>query len=224
MGAIAPQAADAACTREISVTGSPRALYQEGRALLAKADIARARSYFERAAAQGYSIAKVDLADVLLSSPSGGVDVRRALALYQDAWHEGVHVAAFRLAKLYELGVPAQDSGVLAPDAALSNYWYKMGADAKQPDALAHFAQLAEVAAAEASGARTSHRLLLEALASYTAAAEQARLQAWPDDAWKAWRYRRAALARALACEGLIREVADTYRSNAGVGTRRDTL
>ncbi|MGO9945595.1 MAG: hypothetical protein ACLPWG_01950, partial [Steroidobacteraceae bacterium] len=34
----------------------------------------------------------------------------------------------------------------------------------------------------------------------------------WPDDAWIHWRYRRASLARLLAQEGLMQQVADAYR------------
>jgi hypothetical protein len=33
----------------------------------------------------------------------------------------------------------------------------------------------------------------------------------WPDGAWKAWRYRRATLARLLANTGMMKQVADAY-------------
>jgi hypothetical protein len=51
----------------------------------------------------------------------------------------------------------------------------------------------------------------------YAAACERARVEDWPDDAWRGWRYRRASLARLLASKGLMRDVADLY---AGVRKR----
>jgi hypothetical protein len=45
----------------------------------------------------------------------------------------------------------------------------------------------------------------------YAAAAERARIEDWPDDAWRSWRYRRASLARLLAREGMQQEVAAAY-------------
>ncbi len=43
------------------------------------------------------------------------------------------------------------------------------------------------------------------------AAAERAHDEDWPEDAWKQWRYRRATLARLLARQGMMQQVADTY-------------
>ena len=48
-------------------------------------------------------------------------------------------------------------------------------------------------------------------LSLYAAAADRARYEDWPDDAWKHWRYRRATLARLLAREGMMQQVADAY-------------
>jgi hypothetical protein len=53
---------------------------------------------------------------------------------------------------------------------------------------------------------------LLQAFRLYAAAAERAHKEDWPDDAWKHWRYRRASLARLLAQDGLMQQVADGYR------------
>ena len=33
----------------------------------------------------------------------------------------------------------------------------------------------------------------------------------WPDDTWRNWRYRRATLARLLARDGMMSQVADAY-------------
>jgi hypothetical protein len=51
----------------------------------------------------------------------------------------------------------------------------------------------------------------LAAFRYFAEAAERARLEGWPDDAWKSWRYRRATLARLLAREGMMRQVVDAY-------------
>jgi hypothetical protein len=48
---------------------------------------------------------------------------------------------------------------------------------------------------------------LLSAFRFYAAAAERARDAAWPDEAWRHWRYRRATLARLLAREGMMGQV-----------------
>jgi hypothetical protein len=51
----------------------------------------------------------------------------------------------------------------------------------------------------------------LQAFRFYAAAAERAHEEDWPDDAWRHWRYRRASLARLLASEGLMQQVAAAY-------------
>lgn len=43
-------------------------------------------------------------------------------------------------------------------------------------------------------------------------AAEGTHDEDWPDDAWRNWCYRRATLARLLAREGKLQEIADTYQ------------
>ena len=52
---------------------------------------------------------------------------------------------------------------------------------------------------------------MLEAFRYYAAAAEIAQLEEWPDYAWRDWRYHRASLARLLARQGKMREVAETF-------------
>jgi hypothetical protein len=54
--------------------------------------------------------------------------------------------------------------------------------------------------------------LLLQAFAFSANAAQRALNENWPDDAWRNWRYRRATLARLLAREGMMQQVADAYR------------
>jgi hypothetical protein len=51
----------------------------------------------------------------------------------------------------------------------------------------------------------------LKSFEFYAAACERARIEEWPDDAWRNWRYRRASLARQLASKGLMRDVASLY-------------
>jgi len=52
---------------------------------------------------------------------------------------------------------------------------------------------------------------LLESFKYYAAAAQRARAEDWPDDAWRDWRYRRASVARILAREGMMQEIAEAY-------------
>lgn len=85
------------------------------------------------------------------------------------------------------------------------------GVDAAEPHALARFAERVEAAAFTTEDASAKNKLLLEAFKYYAAASERARIEDWPDDAWRNWRYRRASLARALARKGMMQEVADVY-------------
>jgi TPR repeat protein len=192
-----------------------RSTYQHGRALMASGNLPGARRNFEEALADGYRAASVDLA-LLLSQPSAGMtDVSRALSLYEQGWHDGVTVAAFELGNLYEQGVSrigSTDEYLLAPDKLRAWSWFQKGAHVGEPKALAHLAEKAdEVAFFESDpGKRKAH--LLESFKYYAAAAERARTEDWPDDAWRNWRYRRASLARLLAREGMMQEVADAYK------------
>jgi hypothetical protein len=79
--------------------------------------------------------------------------------------------------------------------------WFQKGAEAGDPNALARFAEKEDraVLTAESSAERTEH--LLKAFRYYASAAERARLEDWPDAAWRDWRYRRASIARVLARE-----------------------
>jgi TPR repeat protein len=125
------------------------------------------------------------------------------VSLYEQAWKEGVTVAAFQLGRLYENGVVfSQDKGQqkLAPDASRAWTWYGRGAQAGEPNSLARLAE---------REAQASH--LMESFKYYAAAAERARSEDWPDDIWVAWRYRRASLARILEREGMMRQVGDAY-------------
>jgi hypothetical protein len=65
------------------------------------------------------------------------------------------------------------------------------------------------------------HTRLLRAFILYTAAAGRADDEHWPDDAWKSWRYRRASLARILAHEGMMQQVADAYGRTLGKWAQR---
>ena len=190
-----------------------RVLYQRGRAFMANGNLSAARADFEAAAARGHRAARVDLG-LLLSRRSGGMlDVRRAISLYEQAWSDGVAIAAFELGSFYEHGVKGADGAndEFASDESRAWRWYQKAADAREPNALARFAERADSAAfAEQIAARRS-AYWLESFKYYAAAAERARREDWPNDAWRDWRYRRATLARLLAREGMMQEVAAAY-------------
>ncbi len=198
--------------------GEPRWIYEHGRALEATGDAAGARRAFERAVNAGYRAARVDLAMMLTRDTAPALDAPRAIALYEGAWHEGVSFAAFQMGRLYETGVRAANGRgqyLLVPDKSLAWNWYRQGAGAGEPYALARVAEgeftLAAGQTSTASGDRLAH--LLNSFRYYAAAAERARSEDWPDEIWAAWRYRRASLARILAREGMIRQVGDAYSS-----------
>jgi hypothetical protein len=94
--------------------------------------------------------------------------------------------------------------------------WYQKGADAAEPNSLARFAERDERIALDESDLSKQNALLLRAFTYYAAAAESAKDEDWPDDAWRHWRYRRASLARLLARDGLMQRVADAYASIRG--------
>jgi hypothetical protein len=90
-------------------------------------------------------------------------------------------------------------------------FWYRKGANAGEPNALARLGEEDDRAAAATKDKKKREAILLQAFRHYAAAAERAHDQDWPDDAWKSWRYRRATLARLLAREGMMQQVADSY-------------
>lgn len=192
-----------------------RFAYQHGRALIASGQTSAARQDFERAIAAGHGAARIDLAN-LLTRPSPDFDVQGAIALYEQAWRDGVPIAAFQLGDLYEHGgSPAAGSRaqLFAPNQARAWAWYEKGASRGEPNALGRLGLREDEAAHAASNVADRDAHLLRAFRLYAAAAERARLEDWPDDAWRTWRYRRASLARLLAGRGMTQEVADTYDS-----------
>ena len=90
------------------------------------------------------------------------------------------------------------------------------GAHGPDPHALADGAARAELAALSAPDLEARDALLLEAFRGYALAAERARLERWPDEAWRVWRHRRASLARVLALEDLMPQVSDAYAAALG--------
>ena len=197
-------------------TSSSPSLYQHGRALMAKGSFADARQDLERALAAGYHAAGIDLA-MLLSEPAAGMpDLPRAISLYEQSWKDGVTIAAFELGTLYEHGVTKDgtDGGyLLAPDQAKAWTWYERGAVAGEPTALARFGEKEDRAALTADKPADGTAHLLQAFHYYASALERARLEDWPEDAWRDWRYRRASIARVLAEQGMMEPVAEAYAS-----------
>jgi WD40 repeat protein len=204
-----------------------RSAYQRGRAQVATGDLEGAKRSFERALNLGYRSAAVDLGNLLSQQTAGMLDASRAISLYEWAWRTGVPIAAFELGNLFERGLREARDGTryaLVPDVARAWAWYAKGADAGDPAALARFGALDDQAAFTEldPASRISHAL--SAFRSYAAAAERARLEDWPDAAWRAWRYRRASIARVLAREGLMERVAADYRSVLDRYARRRTV
>jgi len=212
---IAVDIAKPACTAEL---GKPRhdvrLDYQMGRALAAAGDASGARRQFETAVANSYRAARIDLADLLVNASARKLDAGRAVSLYEQAWQEGVPIAAFSLGHLYEHGVAADVTlagAAVARDEPKAWQWYQKGADVGEPNALARVAEREETIALARTDLSQRDAQLLHAFTLYAAAAERAREEAWPEDAWAHWRYRRASLARVLAQQGMMQQVADAY-------------
>jgi TPR repeat protein len=186
--------------------------YQLGRALWAKHDVPGARRQFELATLKGYRAAGIDLGKLLTDGTAGTVDPERAVSLFEKAWRDGLPIAAFTLGHLYETGVPGT-AVKFQPDAARAWSWYQKEADAGEPTALARFGERDENNALSETDPLKARALLLSAFRFYAAAAERAYDEAWPDEAWRGRRYRRATLARPLAREGMMGKVADAYTS-----------
>jgi WD40 repeat protein/serine/threonine protein kinase len=204
-----------ACADERGAATDPaRAMYLRGRAEMANGNFTEAKRDFESAVGKGVQAARVDLG-MLLSQPSAGLlDLPAAVSLFERAHKEGVTIAGFELGRLYEYGVGrpgANQDYLLAPDNARAWTWYQKAAAAGEPNALARFAERADAAASLETDASKNRSLWLESMKYYVSASERARIETWPDDAWRNWRYRRASLARLLAREGMMSEVAAAY-------------
>jgi TPR repeat protein len=216
--------ANSACSAETTKAEyAARVDYQMGRALLAQGDSNGARRQFEIAAAKRYRAARIDLADSLVDGSSGKRDPDRAVSLYEQAWEDGVLIAAFKLGHLFEYAAQSADAAVGAfnTDTAKAWSWYQKGVDAGEPNALARFAERGERNALAQTDPSKRNAQLLRAFALYAAAAERSREEDWPDGARKAWRYRRATLARLLANAGMMQQVADAYAAVLDQGTPR---
>jgi hypothetical protein len=196
----------AACAPGRGAAQSARETYEYGRALAAANQAPAARAELERAIARGYRAAGIDLARLLMQPPAATTDITRATLLLEHAWNQGVTLAAFELGNLYE---HAADAASVDDPRAWS--WYRRGAEAAEPHALARYGQRELQAGQTASEPLERHRHQLEAFRFYAAAAERARREAWPDEAWRDWRLQRASLARTRALDGGMQEVAASY-------------
>ncbi len=214
---IVAEVAISACAPEIARTGNaPRSMYEMGRALVAKSDLQGARHQFELAVSKGYRSARIDLSALLINPAAGMLDPERAVTFYQKAWQDGVLIGATELGRLYEYGVHGPDPAstlVFPTNAASAWFWYQKAADLSEPNALARLAERDETNALAAADPSKRNEFLLNAFRFYAAAAKRAYDEDWPPDAWRHWRYRRATLARLLAREGLMRQVADVYQT-----------
>jgi WD40 repeat protein/tRNA A-37 threonylcarbamoyl transferase component Bud32 len=194
-----------ACGEELKRhSNDGRSLYQRARVQLAAGHFHEARLDLEAATQLGYRVARLDLG-ILVSTPAAGMlDPARAVSLLDRAWQDGVTVAAFELGSLYE-------RSVAEPDRARAWLWYRRAADSGEPNALARLAAREDDAALSEADAAKRLADELKSFEFYAAACERARIEEWPDDAWRNWRYRRASLARQLASKGLMRDVASLY-------------
>jgi WD40 repeat protein len=191
-----------------------RSLYQRGRALMASGKFTTAARDLDQALSLGYRAAAVDLATLLSQDSGGMLDISRALSLYERAYTGGIAIAAFHLGALFEHGVKRtgdKDEYRLAPDPVRAWAWYQKAAAAAEPNALARFAEKAGEAAFSETDPAKRNGYRLESFRRYAAAAERARIEDWPDEAHRNWRYQRASLARLLANEGMMRDIADAY-------------
>jgi WD40 repeat protein/serine/threonine protein kinase len=195
-----------ACTPGRGAERSARETYEYGRALAAGNQPRAARAELERAIARGYPAAGIDLARLLMQPPAATTDITRATVLLEHAWNHGVTLAAFDLGSLYERG-----AGGASADDAQAWSWYRRGADVAEPHALARYGQHELQTAQTASDALERRRHQLEAFRFYASAAEGARREGWPDEAWRDWRLLRASLARMRALDGGMQEVAGVY-------------
>jgi eukaryotic-like serine/threonine-protein kinase len=217
LGRIAPDLAMAACAgNEGSTQDDGRTLYQRGRAQMASGKVVAARGSFEQALERHYPAAGVELAQLFSQSSYGMLDLRRAVSLYELAFKDHLTIAGFELGRLYERGVrdDAHDHSspyVLVPDETRAWGWYQLAADAGDPNALSRFAKREDDLAYASTDAAQRRLHLLASFHFYAAAAERARMEDWPDDTWRDWRYRRASLARVLALAGMMQEVAEDY-------------
>ncbi len=213
--AIVADIATSACSQDIARVGSSsRFVYEMGRASLANHDFIAAKRQFEAALLDRYVAAGIDLANLLADPATPMFDPARAAALYEKAWQDGVLIGAAALGRLYEHGAHGPVSGAtrpLQPDAATAWAWYQKGADAGEPTALARFAERDDRDTLKETDPAKRSALQLRAFSYYAAACVRSGREAWPDRAWKIWRYRRASLARLLAHQGMMRQVADTY-------------
>jgi TPR repeat protein len=183
---------------------------------MASGKMVAAKGSFEQALERRYPAARVELAQLLSRSSYGMLDLRRAVSLYEQAFEDGVTIAGFELGGLYERGVrdDAHDHSsryVLVPDEPRAWGWYQRAADAGDPNALGRFAKREDDLAYASIDAGQRQLHWLASFHFYAAAAERARMEDWPDDAWRDWRYRRASLARVMALAGMMQEVAEEY-------------
>jgi WD40 repeat protein/serine/threonine protein kinase len=127
----------------------------------------------------------------------------------QVLWSSAAEIDPLSDAERSRLGIP-RDPRVKAPDRTQPA---ASDSDVAEPDSLPELASREELAAIGENDPAVRDQRLLRALALYSTAAEQGRLQGRSDDRFRHWCYRRASLARVLAAEGLMQQVAQSYQA-----------
>ncbi len=131
----------------------------------------------------------------------------------QIAWSRAAQIDVLSDIELNRLGLPAASRRQNADREWLGDSGDRQ---ARDPGALGRLANREEMSAIRQPSPAKRNVRLLTAFEHYAAAAAHAQAEGWPDDAWRRWRYRRASLARLLAHEGMMRQVADAYERASG--------
>ena len=133
----------------------------------------------------------------------------------QIMWAASAQIDPLPATERAQLGLPLQSStrNWAATSATDRRAAGQKDAHAGEPNLLARLAAHEEKYALYESDPTLRDGALLKAFTLYASAAERANRQHWPDDAWRTWRYRRATLARLLAREGWMQQVADAYQA-----------
>ena len=212
---IAVDVANSACSQEIAKSGNtPRLAYQLGRALLAKHDAAGAQREFELAISGGYRAARIDLADLLVEPFRGNARFRPcrfALRTSLAGWSADRCLRARPSLRVRSARPERRPRALASPRSVESMVLVSERCRRGRTECTRTLRGARRKLRCHREPSAKKNALLLKAFNYYATAAERAQDVDWPDDAWRNWRYRRATLARLLAHDGMMQQVADAY-------------